>query len=189
MKIKKISKHYSPSNVVVEDLNAKEDNYTTTAKIIKDYTESRHSTIMLRRKTDLVWTGQNTINNQFPMDTLYSQYGNGFKKVGNTVVVQKGVKNVTVTARIQTSNTNYSANAAHYMFTFIRKNGTPICQGIYYMEPWGSDTIETTFPVVEGDVIDVSVRTDYSGSITFSAWPSYGSDAGISYLLVESADY
>lgn len=54
MKIKKISKYYSPSNVIVEDLNAKEDNYATTAKIIKDYTKSRHSTIMLRRKTDLV---------------------------------------------------------------------------------------------------------------------------------------
>ena len=54
MEIKKTSKHYSPSNVVVEDLNAKESNYATTSQVIKDYTESRHSTIMLRRKTDLV---------------------------------------------------------------------------------------------------------------------------------------
>lgn len=189
MEIKKISKYNSPNSVVVNDLYAKENNYSTTAKSIKDYTESRHSTIMLRRKTDLVWTGRDTVDNQFPMDTLYSQYGNGFKKNGNTVVVQKGVKNVTVTARIQTSNTNYCSSGSHYMFVFIRKNGTPMCQGIYYMEPWGSDTIETSFPVVEGDVIDVSVRTSYKNSITFSAWPTYGSDAGISYLLVESADY
>ena len=71
------------------------------------------------------------------------------------------------------------------MFTYIRKNNTVMCQGIFMLHPWGSDTLVTVFPVQEGDKIDLAIKTEYTGSITFPDYSNYGSNHGITYLKVE----
>ena len=185
MQIKKISNISSIQNGSVStDINETASNIAPSAKTVKDYIDNRHSSIMLRNTKSFSWTGTQTIT-RFDLNSQYSKYGNGFTKSGNSVVVGKGVKNVKVTARVQINETNYGTK---WMFTFIRKNGTPMCQGIFLMHQWGSDTLITVFPVVEGDVIDLAIKTEYTGSITFPTYDMYGSNAGMTYLKVESAD-
>lgn len=185
MQIKKISNISSIQNGSVStDINETASNIAPSAKTVKDYIDNRHSSIMLRHTGSFVWKGSQTIT-PFDLNSQYSKYGNGFSKSGNYVVVGKGVRNVKVTSRVQTNETNYGQK---WMFTYIRKNNKVMCQGIFMLHPWGSDTLVTVFPVQEGDKIDLAIKTEYTGDITFPDYSNYGSNHGITYLKVESAD-